>query len=96
MYYEGLAGMPRRYLDYSNWISFDRFGGLNRMMSIVAIVVFAVQLMFLFNFFYSISKGQAGKDPKPLAGQHAGMDYSYPAGTWQLARRYPRGSPLAV
>ena len=58
MYYEGLAGMPRRYLDYSNWISFDRFGGLNRMISMVALIVFAVQLLFLFNFFYSIFKGR--------------------------------------
>ncbi|HXO78005.1 MAG TPA: cbb3-type cytochrome c oxidase subunit I, partial [Puia sp.] len=54
MYYEGLAGMPRRYLDYSNWISFNQFGGLNRMISVTAMVVYAVQLLFIFNFFYSI------------------------------------------
>ncbi len=58
MYYEGLAGMPRRYLDYTNWISFNQFGGLNRMISTVAIIVFAAQLMFVFNFFYSIFKGR--------------------------------------
>ena len=65
MYYEGLAGMPRRYLDYSNWISFDKFGGLNRMISIVAIVVFAVQLMFLVNFFYSVYKGRRVRTRNP-------------------------------
>jgi cytochrome c oxidase subunit I len=58
MHYEGLAGMPRRYLDYSNWLSFNQFGGLNQFISTVAMVVFAVQLMFVFNFFYSIFKGR--------------------------------------
>jgi len=58
MHYEGLAGMPRRYLDYSNWESFHQFAGLNKFISTVAMVVFAVQLMFLFNFFYSIFKGR--------------------------------------
>jgi cytochrome c oxidase subunit 1 len=58
MHYEGLAGMPRRYLTYSNWISFNQFGDLNRFISTVAMVVFAVQLLFVFNFFYSIFKGR--------------------------------------
>jgi cytochrome c oxidase subunit 1 len=58
MHYEGLAGMPRRYLDYSGWLSFNQFGGLNRFISTVAMVVFAVQLLFVFNFFYSIFKGR--------------------------------------
>ncbi len=58
MHYEGLAGMPRRYLDYSGWASFNQFGALNRFISIVSIAVFAVQLLFVFNFFYSIFKGR--------------------------------------
>lgn len=58
MHYEGLAGMPRRYLDYSGWLSFNQFGGLNRFISTVAMIVFAVQLLFVFNFFYSIFKGR--------------------------------------
>ena len=58
MHYEGLAGMPRRYLDYSNWLSFNQFGGLNRFISTVAVITFAVQLLFIFNFFYSIFKGR--------------------------------------
>lgn len=58
MHYEGLAGMPRRYLDYTNWESFNQFADLNKFISTVAMVVFAVQLMFLFNFFYSIFKGR--------------------------------------
>jgi cytochrome c oxidase subunit I len=58
MHYTGLAGMPRRYYDYSIWESFKRFGELNQFISIVAIIVFLVQILFLFNFFYSIWKGR--------------------------------------
>jgi cytochrome c oxidase subunit I len=58
MHYQGLAGMPRRYLDYSGWVSFKHFGELNKFISTVAMVVFAIQLLFIFNFFYSIFKGR--------------------------------------
>jgi cytochrome c oxidase subunit I len=58
MHYEGMAGMPRRYYDYANWESFKQFGDLNHFISIVVIIVFAAQLMFVFNFFYSIFKGR--------------------------------------
>ncbi len=58
MHYEGLAGMPRRYYDYSGWTSFNMFGGLNEFISFVALIVFATQLLFVFNFFYSIWKGR--------------------------------------
>lgn len=58
MHYSGLAGMPRRYYDYSIWESFKQFGPLNQFISIVAIIVFLVQLLFIFNFFYSIWKGR--------------------------------------
>ncbi len=58
MHYEGLAGMPRRYYDYSIWESFKNFGELNRFISTVAMIVFAAQLLFIANFFYSIWKGR--------------------------------------
>jgi len=58
MHYEGLAGMPRRYYDFSNWESFKMFNGLNEFISVVAIIVFATQFLFIFNFFYSIYKGR--------------------------------------
>jgi len=50
MHYAGLAGMPRRYTDYSNWQSFNMFADMNRFISTVAMIVFAVQLLFVFNF----------------------------------------------
>ncbi|MEO9021068.1 MAG: cbb3-type cytochrome c oxidase subunit I [Ginsengibacter sp.] len=58
MHYEGLAGMPRRYYDFSNWESFKMFQGLNEFISVTAIVVFAAQFLFIFNFFYSMYKGR--------------------------------------
>jgi cytochrome c oxidase subunit I len=64
MYYEGMAGLPRRYMDYSGWISFNQFEGLNKFISAITILSFCVQLVFLFNFFYSIFKGEkAEKNP---------------------------------
>jgi cytochrome c oxidase subunit 1 len=65
MHYEGLAGMPRRYYDYGVWESFKQFIELNRFISTVAMVVFAVQFLFLFNFFYSIFKGRKLKSQNP-------------------------------
>ncbi len=58
MHYQGLAGMPRRYYDFSNWESFKMFDGLNEFISVIALIVFATQLLFIFNFFYSIFKGR--------------------------------------
>jgi cytochrome c oxidase subunit 1 len=65
MHYEGLAGMPRRYFDYSIWESFKQFAELNRFISTVAMIVFAVQLLFVFNFFYSIWKGRRVTSKNP-------------------------------
>ncbi|MFZ9687879.1 MAG: cytochrome c oxidase subunit I [Chitinophagaceae bacterium] len=65
MHYQGLAGMPRRYTDFSNWQSFNQFSDMNRFISTVAMVVFAVQLLFVFNFFYSIFKGRKVTSQNP-------------------------------
>ncbi|MCW3116275.1 MAG: cytochrome c oxidase subunit [Chitinophagaceae bacterium] len=65
MHYEGLAGMPRRYLDLTPWVSFNKFQTLNEMITIVSIIVFAVQLMFVFNFFYSMFKGRKVTSTNP-------------------------------
>lgn len=65
MHYEGLAGVPRRYLDLREWHSFNKFDDLNKMITVVSIIVFATQLMFVFNFFYSIFKGRKVRTPNP-------------------------------
>ena len=65
MHYEGLAGMPRRYFDFSIWESFKQFAELNKFITIVSIIVFAVQILFLINFFYSIFKGRKVTSENP-------------------------------
>lgn len=65
MHYEGLAGMPRRYYDYANWESFKQFAELNKFITIVVVVVFAVQILFVFNFFYSMFKGRKVTSQNP-------------------------------
>ncbi|MBW7892067.1 MAG: cbb3-type cytochrome c oxidase subunit I [Chitinophagaceae bacterium] len=65
MHYEGLAGMPRRYYDYSIWESFKQFAELNKVISTAAILVFLAQVLFLCNFFYSIWKGRKVTNKNP-------------------------------
>lgn len=65
MHYEGIAGMPRRYYDYTAWESFKQFQGLNSFISIVVIITFFGQLVFVFNFFVSIWKGRKVVEANP-------------------------------
>ncbi len=62
MHFVGLAGAPRRYYDYSVYNEFDKPAAdmmmdLNVIITIFAIVAALGQLVFLFNFFYSIFRG---------------------------------------
>jgi cytochrome c oxidase subunit 1 len=67
MHYEGLAGMPRRYYEYNadSLTVYHNFQGLNTFISVVAIIVFITQIMFVINFFYSMYKGRKVTDPNP-------------------------------
>jgi len=65
MYYEGMAGLPRRYYDFSNWTTFNQFGTLNEFISAIAIVSFAAQLLFVCNFFLSIFRGKIVTEMNP-------------------------------
>lgn len=63
MHFVGLAGAPRRYYDYSvyegfNSDSFNMMLDLNVIITSFAILAAIGQLAFLFNFFYSIFRGQ--------------------------------------
>ncbi len=58
MHYIGVAGFPRRYYSFTNFDAFSSFGDLNMFVSVAAIVTFIVQLLFVFNFFYSMWRGK--------------------------------------
>jgi cytochrome c oxidase subunit 1 len=65
MYYEGLAGVPRRYYDFTGWFSFNQFQGLNEFISAIAFLSFAAQLVFVINFFVSLFRGERVVDLNP-------------------------------
>ena len=58
MHYIGIAGFPRRYYSFTNFDAFNGFVDLNSFISSAAIITFAAQLLFLFNFFHSIFRGK--------------------------------------
>jgi cytochrome c oxidase subunit 1 len=62
MHFVGLAGAPRRYYDYSSYSEFDNNSfelmvDLNEIITTFAIIAAVGQVLFLFNFFYSIFRG---------------------------------------
>ncbi len=62
MHFVGLAGAPRRYYDYSVYgendiDSYNQMMDLNVIITVFAIIAALGQLVFLFNFFYSIFRG---------------------------------------
>ncbi|WP_026967832.1 cytochrome c oxidase subunit I [Algoriphagus terrigena] len=58
MHYIGIAGFPRRYYNWTNFAFTEHYTDLNMFVSTAAIVTFAAQFIFLFNFFYSMYRGR--------------------------------------
>jgi cytochrome c oxidase subunit 1 len=58
MHFLGLAGAPRRYYSYSDYPIFENLVDLNQFVTLFAILGGLAQLIFLYNFFYSILYGQ--------------------------------------
>ena len=58
MHYIGMAGVPRRYYRFDTFDSFAQFGELNKFITVAAIIVFFLQVVFVVNFFYSIWRGR--------------------------------------
>ena len=54
MHFVGLAGAPRRYYDASHFDFLSETADLQPIISVFAIIGSLSQLIFLFNFFYSI------------------------------------------
>ena len=58
MHFVGLAGSPRRYYDESQFAYLDGVADLQPIISVFAIIGSIAQVLFLFNFFYNIFRGQ--------------------------------------
>jgi len=57
-HYLGIAGFPRRYYAYTGFDFTNKYQDLAELSTIAAILVFAANLLFLGNFFYSIFWGK--------------------------------------
>jgi cytochrome c oxidase subunit I len=64
MHFIGLAGLPRRYYTNSAFPMFDDMVDVNIIITMFALIGAAFQLVFLFNFFYSMFYGKkASQNP---------------------------------
>ncbi len=58
MHFLGLAGVPRRYYSNTAYHSFDTLININSMITVFAMIAGLAQLIFVFNFFYSLYRGR--------------------------------------
>jgi cytochrome c oxidase subunit 1 len=57
--------LPRRYPTHAGYETFGMFAQLNEFISVFAIISFACQMLFVFNFFYSIWYGRKLREANP-------------------------------
>ena len=58
MHFMGLAGVPRRYYMFTLVKDFEIWGDTNKLITVAALVGGFAQLLFLYNFFYSMFRGK--------------------------------------
>ncbi|HEV8131894.1 MAG TPA: cbb3-type cytochrome c oxidase subunit I [Acidobacteriota bacterium] len=57
MHFLGIVGNPRRYAQFTEFDFLKPFIPVHHFISVVAFITAGAQLIFLFNFFYSLKKG---------------------------------------
>jgi cytochrome c oxidase subunit 1 len=77
MHFIGYAGFPRRYYAFTNFDYMNNFANLNWFITVAAIITASMQLVFLFNFFYSMFWGR--KAPQNPWGSNS-LEWTTPAG----------------
>ena len=78
MHFIGLGGVPRRYYSNSAYEGFDVFLNINTIITLFAFLAAIAQVIFLFNFVYSIFKGKKA----PQNPWHSNtLEWTSPAGT---------------
>lgn len=58
MHFVGLAGAPRRYYSNTEFAFLDHIQDLNEVITVFAIIGGLAQILFFYNFFYSIYNGR--------------------------------------
>ena len=58
MHYIGIAGFPRRYYQFTTYDFTSSYTDLNMFVTVAAILTFAAQFIFLYNFFHSMFRGK--------------------------------------
>ncbi|MCF8713342.1 cbb3-type cytochrome c oxidase subunit I [Joostella atrarenae] len=58
MHFVGMAGVPRRYYTNTNFPMFDDLSNIQVVMTVFALIAGLAQLIFLWNFFYSMFYGE--------------------------------------
>lgn len=58
MHFVGMAGAPRRYYQYTDYPMFEGLVDLNVIITVFAIIAAAAQALFIWNFFWSMFRGQ--------------------------------------
>ena len=91
LFVTGAAGDHRRIYDYSHFpeLAEPELQDLRVFATVALVVMLLAQVIFLWNFFYSLLPGQAGGE-EPVAVQHARVDDGVAAAARQLA-----GGPAA-
>ena len=62
MHYLGMAGQPRRYSQFTELAYLHRLMPLNTFITYAAFVTIGAQFIFLFNLFWSMTKGPKASD----------------------------------
>jgi cytochrome c oxidase subunit 1 len=65
MHFLGLAGHPRRYFDGTAVLYLAKLQPVHVFISIAAFITIGSQLLFLFNFFWSMKAGKEAKEENP-------------------------------
>lgn len=88
MHFMGLAGVPRRYFQFTLLEDFLIWNDVNVMITVAAIVAGLAQLLFLWNFFYSIFRG-----PKSVQNPWQSNTLEWSAPVEHMHGNWPREIP---
>ena len=88
MHFLGLAGVPRRYYSNSAFPMFDNLVDINVIVTVFAIIAASAQVIFLFNFFYSLYRG-----PKATANPWNSNTLEWTTPVEHIHGNWPRAIP---